>query len=861
MTTRNYKTPPSWTADVSFEAWKTEVDMWDAVSDLANVKKAPALALSLDGGKREVAMAIPLDELKTEDGLKTLLDKLKESFGKETSDELFFDYERFEKIYRRDSNIADYVTEFEASYQRLKKHKIELPDCVLACKLLSCAGLDERDKKLVLSATADLKLATMKTSLRRIFASVLSGTSSSLDSSSPTVKEEPCFSTSSESALWTSGGRGRGSYPARGYRGNDYRGRFRGNFGRRDGVYPKPTGTNPVSKDGTITTCAKDCPEKPRSVLMSQQVESVNPVPEESAYLCLAVATGTLVKEAAGRAVLDSACTATIAGDVWIKDYLMKLPTRAANDMTVIDTKICIAFGGGERVLATQKYTLPIKVGSTKCLLEVLVVPLNLPLLFSVSSMTRAKLAIDFGDKTVRLPDKTVVPYTQASTVHILLDVSHELESVFCHVSFDVVNDKQLMKLHKQFFHCTAEKLHMLIKKSGGSVALADIQKVILQCDICPQFGRSAPKPCASLPLASGWNSTLALDLHQMTELGSSVWYLHIIDLFTRFTAAVFIANKKPETIIAGVLSHWCLIFGYPRVIMTDNGGEFDNGHFPSFAENHDIEIRTTAAFSPWSNGVVERHNAVLSDMVRKLLDDPTVSGDRNIVLQAAVFAKNAMYNKDGFSPFQLVYGYAPRLQSVSFNAPPALECETTSHFVAQHLKTLHEARKLFTEADCSTRIKLALQKQLRHDVGPFSTGEKVFYKRESDKWKGPGVIIGQDGAVVFVRHGGAVVKVHRTRLRHEGVLDIAKSATGVTKAATGRILYFTSRQHGYEGEKVTAVIQGRGGKASGIHKNWWNIVYESPDSCAGNEDCVDISKLDDVSIQSDRETFTVRSR
>ena len=89
----------------------------------------------------------------------------------------------------------------------------------------------------------------------------------------------------------------------------------------------------------------------------------------------------------------------------------------------------------------------------------------------------------------------------------------------------------------------------------------------------------------------------------------------------------------------------------------------------------------------------------------------------------------------------------------------------------------------------------------------------------------------------------------------HEGVLDITKSATGVTKAATGKILHFTSRQHGYEGEKVTAVIQERGGKASGIHKNWWNIVYESPDSCAGNEDCVDISKLDDVSIQSDRET------
>ena len=29
-------------------------------------------------------------------------------------------------------------------------------------------------------------------------------------------------------------------------------------------------------------------------------------------------------------------------------------------------------------------------------------------------------------------------------------------------------------------------------------------------------------------------------------------------------------------------------------------------------------------------------------------------------------------------------------------------------------------------------------------------------------------------------------------------------------------------------------------------------------DSCAGNEDCVDITKLDDVSIQSDRETVVL---
>lgn len=44
---------------------------------------------------------------------------------------------------------------------------------------------------------------------------------------------------------------------------------------------------------------------------------------------------------------------------------------------------------------------------------------------------------------------------------------------------------------------------------------------------------------------------------------------------------------------------------------------------------------------------------------------------------------------------------------------------------------------------------------------------DKVYYKRvDCTEWKGPGVVIGQDGAVIFIRHGGIYVRVHRSRLR-----------------------------------------------------------------------------------------------
>lgn len=45
--------------------------------------------------------------------------------------------------------------------------------------------------------------------------------------------------------------------------------------------------------------------------------------------------------------------------------------------------------------------------------------------------------------------------------------------------------------------------------------------------------------------------------------------------------------------------------------------------------------------------------------------------------------------------------------------------------------------------------------------------GDKVYYKRmDCPEWKGPGIVIGQDGEVVFVRHGGTCIRVHHLRLR-----------------------------------------------------------------------------------------------
>lgn len=63
-----------------------------------------------------------------------------------------------------------------------------------------------------------------------------------------------------------------------------------------------------------------------------------------------------------------------------------------------------------------------------------------------------------------------------------------------------------------------------------------------------------------------------------------------------------------------------------------------------------------TPAGSPWSNGIVERHNRTLTEILHKVnSDDPDMDLETAIV--RSVNTKNILTNVHGFSSHQLVYG------------------------------------------------------------------------------------------------------------------------------------------------------------------------------------------------------------
>ena len=54
--------------------------------------------------------------------------------------------------------------------------------------------------------------------------------------------------------------------------------------------------------------------------------------------------------------------------------------------------------------------------------------------------------------------------------------------------------------------------------------------------------------------------------------------------------------------------------------LRTDRGGEYESNSFKSFCEEYRIIHETTPHYSPESNGVAERKNRTLKDMMNSIL-------------------------------------------------------------------------------------------------------------------------------------------------------------------------------------------------------------------------------------------------
>lgn len=268
-------------------------------------------------------------------------------------------------------------------------------------------------------------------------------------------------------------------------------------------------------------------------------------------------------------------------------------------------------FGDGNKLKSIYTVTLPCVIANVEVSIVTDVVDSDIPLLLSKNSMKRARTCLNFENDTVTMLGRKV-PMQCTSSGHYHIPISRPLpdRGKFKQILFikEIASKNRLekikiaTKLHRQFSHPSSKKLCDLVRNSGmrDSEFIKILQELPNSCEICMRYKRAKPRPIVGFSLGTYFNESIAMDIKEIN--GNKV--LHLIDHGTRYSVGVRIPSKESSDIINAIFKHWVAYFGTLGFILTDNGREFNNQSFRDMAQNLNIVVRTTAAESPWSNGL-----------------------------------------------------------------------------------------------------------------------------------------------------------------------------------------------------------------------------------------------------------------
>ena len=436
---------------------------------------------------------------------------------------------------------------------------------------------------------------------------------------------------------------------------------------------------------------------------------------------------------------------------------------------------------GESEYKASKMIEIPCNVGGRKIYIRTIIVSGEVPWLIGRETMEKMDMRILVKENRVELGklEGIRVKTRRDRKGHMRMALINKVkkESVWVDLGRDhKEREKKVRKLHLQFGHPGWERLSKLIEESkgeenqGNGVEMEEIRnsvkKVTEQCEACIKFKKTPARPVVGMALAKKFNEVVALDLGEVEGRK----FMVMIDLATKYCQACWMADKRPEEVVEKIMERWISVFGAPQCWLSDNGGEFLNEKFLIMSEKWNVNVKMTAAESPWSNGVCERWVGLLKDSVRKLTSEGEIS--LKISLGWAVVAKNSLYNNQGFSPNQLVFGANPIFPNLMSGVNPAMVEEGNElRIVRENLNAMNRARVIHIQQEAEEKIRRALRHQVReHKLMDVEKGQEVYYKREGEKeWRGPARVIGVDGKVVIVKQGGAIreiARVHITRVQ-----------------------------------------------------------------------------------------------
>ena len=310
-----------------------------------------------------------------------------------------------------------------------------------------------------------------------------------------------------------------------------------------------------------------------------------------------------------------------------------------------------------------------------------------------------------------------------------------------------------------------------------------DVKEWCRNCAVCASRKSPPVRPRAPLePIIASYPMQLvAVDIvgpFPESEAGNC-YILVVADYFTRYTEAYPLPNQEASTVANKLVNEFFLRYSPPERLHSDQGRNFESAIITETCRLLGVEKSRTTPYHPQSDGLVERFNRTLLDMLATAVGDRPFEWEKH--LRRLCYAYNtSTHPTTGFPPFQLMFGRTARIPiAITLGTTP------TETPLPQYIKNLRTSLgAMYGYVRDSMQYHQAEQK-MRYDSRshgkPFSVGDLVWLhnpavprgksRKLHQPWTGPYRVVAKPSDSVYrlqhVQFRRRRPVVHFNRLKH----------------------------------------------------------------------------------------------
>ena len=313
----------------------------------------------------------------------------------------------------------------------------------------------------------------------------------------------------------------------------------------------------------------------------------------------------------------------------------------------------------------------------------------------------------------------------------------------------------------------TAKTLARLQQEAYWVGMAKDVQRYCQQCTTCQQAKLPNPNraPMCNIPIGKPWEMLAADILEVPVSRQNHRYLLVVMDYFTKWVEAIPLHDQTAASITEAIIKI-CSSFGVPSILHSDQGRNFESDMLHQMLQAFGIKKSRTTAYHPQCDGMVERFNRSLLQLLRCYVN---TEEDWETYLPLVLYAyRTAPHSTTGISPFQLMFGRDPK--PATFPPTNAFDPSSYSAYLLTKLAKLQDL--------VANNITAAAQQQKNHynknSVSrTFSVGEPIWLsiptaRKLQPRWEGKWTVEEIMGPVnLKITDGKRTKVVHMNRVQH----------------------------------------------------------------------------------------------